>query len=228
MRDFVHNFAGIGNRYIETPESCPICHNYCVPTKTWVGPFDKNYLITVWRCPNKDCLRYFIAENHFSADSFFIKRYLNGLPKKVDWPEGIKLLESGFIEEEKSKFIKIYNQAAEAESVGLDEVAGMGYRKAIEHLVKDLAVKFHPENKEKIRVDLLGNVIKENFEGNLKLLLERAAWLGNDQAHYFKLFEEYDLDKLKKLILVITTQLEQEHALEEYLSIEGRKHEKKS
>ena len=55
----------------------------------------------------------------------------------MEWPLSIKELKSGFFEGERSKFIDVYNQSLEAEIKGLDEIAGMGFRKSLEILVKD-------------------------------------------------------------------------------------------
>lgn len=243
---------------MEEPSVCPHCHCSMIPDKDWEGfSLDKDFntiYISIWTCPGPECTRRIICEHDLSyknplgedlpentdddfppfegsADIIFeakIIRFLSGTPKPIEWSSEIQNLDSGFEKGKKSKFIHIYSQAAQAEINGLDEIAGMGYRKAIEHLVKDLAVKYHPENKEEIRVKFLKEVINENFDGTLKSLLERAAWLGNDHSHYFKLFEEFDLDKLKGLIQVISTFIEQEHAMAEYLAIEGRRPKKES
>ena len=79
----------------------------------------------------------------------------------------------------------------------------MGYRKAIEYLVKDWAIQTNPADDEKILGLWLSGVINEYFSGDLKEILERATWLGNDQTHYNKLFEEYNIEHLKELIDLI-------------------------
>src|ERR1043166_3097052 len=83
---------------------------------------------------------------------FIFSRFLNGLPKGPIWQEPISNLKNGNSTDpdhpEESKFIKTYLQSLVAESNGLDEIAGMGYRKAIEYLVKDWAIQNKPEDKE--------------------------------------------------------------------------------
>ena len=74
-----------------------------------------------------------------------------------------------------------------AEQLKLDQICGIGYRKALEFLLKDFLIKEHPDKKEEIQKKLLGRCIKEYIENpNLMDVAKRAAWLGNDQAHYFK------------------------------------------
>lgn len=101
----------------------------------------------------------------------------------------------------------------------------MGFRKAIEYLVKDWAIQNNPSDKERIIDDLwLGQVIKEYYGGELKDILERATWLGNDQSHYNKLFEEYNVDDLKELIGLIMVELDRQYKMDHYISnIQSRK-----
>lgn len=48
-------------------------------------------------------------------------------------------------------FYSIYNQSLTAKELGLTEIYGMGFRKAIEYLVKDYAIKKRPEDSEQIK-----------------------------------------------------------------------------
>ena len=94
----------------------------------------------------------------------------------------------------------------------------MGYRKAIEYLVKDWAVQNNPEKKADIEKLWLGQVIKKYYSGDLKDILERATWLGNDQAHYNRLFEEFDIDVLKELIALIMVELDRQFKMAHYIN----------
>ena len=99
------------------------------------------------------------------------------------------------------RFATIYNQASEAETLGLDEVAGIGYRKALEFLIKDFCISKNPEDEDAIKTKLLGRVIHEHVEDiNIKSCAERAAWLGNDETHYVRRWEDKDIEDLKILI----------------------------
>jgi len=221
-----------GNRYDE-PNICPHCHVINEPhLKTALNcKNDKkeDELITIWQCSNKKCYRLFAADyRRRDSNSFVFNRFLNGLPKGPDWPKPILELKSGNQNPEgekiSSKFIKTYLQSLEAQNYGLDELAGMGYRKSIEYLVKDWAIQKHPDKKEIIEKSWLGGVIKDYYTGDLKEILERATWLGNDQAHYNKLFEEYDIEILKELIDLIMVELDREYKKAHYIeSIEKRK-----
>jgi len=70
----------------------------------------------------------------------------------------------------------------------------------------------------------LGQVIIAYYEGDLKEILERATWLGNDQAHYNKLFEEYQVADLKELIALIMVELDRQFKKNHYIeTIQKRK-----
>lgn len=220
-----------------SPDSCPHCHKKCTP-KHFNGYYSKNerdlncyYDILI--CPNLECQKYFATEYVLGGPLLTPARFLNGTVMMPEWPEAIRVLESTFDESvgdtsekenPKSKFIDTYRQALEAENHGLDEIAGMGFRKSIEYLVKDVAARDFPEDKDKIKKLFLGDVVKKYYSGDLKDLLERATWLGNDQSHYFKLFEEYDITTLKELIGLIVSELDTAYRKKKYIeAIQGRK-----
>jgi hypothetical protein len=213
----------------ENPNICPHCHVANEPQNLFKH-FDSKVdrLISVWKCNYNKCNKIFVVTHIKGKSNYIFERNLNGLPKGPIWPEPILNLKNGQTigtnNEEVSKFIKTYLQSLEAESNGLDEIAGMGYRKAIEFLVKDWAIQTYPTEKDKILGQWLSANINEFFSGDLKEILERATWLGNDQTHYNKLFEEFNIDDLKELIDLIMVELDREFKKRHYIeNIEKRK-----
>ena len=224
----------IGNTQYSTkpPNICPHCHVTNNPSQKFQSPTQdtdgSNCNLQVWQCANHDCRKLFGVVYKVLNKEVQITNVLNGLPKGPDWPNPILELRNGNSidsqEPTQSKFIKTYLQSLEAESYGLDEIAGMGYRKAIEYLVKDWAIQNNPEQKEQILGKWLGSTISEYYSGDLKEILERATWLENDQAHYNKLFEDYDIGILKELIDLIMVELDREHKKKHYIeTIQKRK-----
>jgi hypothetical protein len=217
---------------ISEPNICPHCHVVNTPNNQWnVFSIDtdgiQNFL-SAWKCSNQNCNRIFIAMYKVQNKMLIFSRFLNGLPKGPIWPKPILNLKSGNGKDpskpENSKFTKTYLQSLEAESKGLDELAGMGYRKAIEYLVKDWAIQNNLTEKDKIENSWLGSVITNYYTGDLKDILERATWLGNDQAHYNKIFEEYDISILKELIDLIMVELDTQYKKKHYIdSIQKQK-----
>lgn len=102
------------------------------------------------------------------------------------------------------QFDKIYNQALAAESSGLDEIAGLGYRKALEFLIKDYATYEHPEDTEEIKSKPFVQCIKSYISNEaIVTLAERSAWIGNDEAHYIRKQEDRDISDMKSFIQAI-------------------------
>ena len=100
-------------------------------------------------------------------------------------------------------FVRIFTQAQAAEDHGLDEIAGPGYRKALEFLIKDYAISIapNPEAVEEIKRLRLQPVIAKYLSGDkLPVVSTRAAWLGNDEVHYERRWVGKDLADLKRLI----------------------------
>lgn len=238
------DYKGVRYSYRE-PGYCPHCHRNISPIELWHQVYFNNliesdHLMSVWKCPAKECLNIIVVEYDFSifeenkhalGSSKLIspQKFLNGSVKFENWPKFIKELMSGFsLEPMPSRFESIYNQALETENNGLNEIAGMGFRKALEHLVKDVAVLNLGENPiekdiQKIKNLQLSQVINEYFNNELKELLQKAAWLGNDQSHYFKLYEEFDIPELKEIIGLIVSDIDREFRKKRFLEIESRK-----
>ncbi|GHB64067.1 hypothetical protein GCM10007390_17430 [Persicitalea jodogahamensis] len=116
-------------------------------------------------------------------------------------------------------FLKIYSQSYSAENYKLFEIAGMGFRKALEFLLKDYAIYLMPEQEEAIIKAALGNVININLKNfpTLVELAKRATWLGNDETHYLRRWEDKDISDLKRLIILTAHTIEQTEMIKQYL-----------
>jgi hypothetical protein len=125
---------------------------------------------------------------------------------------------SKYILESSPEFSKIYNQALEAEGHHLDKIAGVGLRKALEYLIKDYSIIKRPNDEENIKKLPLGNVI-ENYvdDHKVKACAKRAVWLGNDETHYIRKWEDKDISHLKLLIGLTVKWVEGELMMEEYI-----------
>lgn len=98
-------------------------------------------------------------------------------------------------------FVEIYAQAFAAERYDLAHIAGVGYRKALEFLIKDFLKQQSPSEADVIEGKFLGKCISDHVDDPmLKTTAERAAWLGNDEAHYTRVHVDHTIDDLKILI----------------------------
>lgn len=201
------NYKGINYR-IEGPKICPHCHNGIAPSERTqfigTGPNQENLCYFIFECNYPECRSIFCAAYAIlgGGASRFLG-CLDGTPKDPIWPESIANLNS--------RFIETYIQSLKAESKGLDEISGMGYRKAIEYLVKDYVISQEPDKAETIADLALSQVISNNFndkrESDLKDLLHRATWLGNDMTHYLRYHENFDINDLKELIKLVMDEI---------------------
>jgi hypothetical protein len=83
--------------------------------------------------------------------------------------------------------------------------------KALEFLIKDYLCRLRPDDADEIKRVQLGPYI-ENYVDNekVKSTAARAVWLGNDETHYLRKWEDKDLEDLKKLIQLTVHWIEME------------------
>lgn len=116
-------------------------------------------------------------------------------------------------------FVKIYNQALEAEAMNLDEVAGVAFRKAFEFLIKDYCISKHKDKENEIKVKFLGKCIKDYIsDARIMQCSEKATWLGNDETHYVRKWENKDINDLKTLIHLTINWIVNEKLTENYMA----------
>lgn len=179
---------------VAVADYCPYCHKHQKPQIEQGFMTEKNSIKIVYRCTNTDCNEIFVSTYQRRDDGFFEFRWNEtGIPKSEDFGDEIEKI-SG-------KFVQIYNEAIEAESHNLEEISGVGFRKALEFLMKDYCIQLHPDDKEKIIKMTLANVIKTYVKDvNIKSIAQRAVWLGNDETHYYRKWEGKTVEDVKNLI----------------------------
>lgn len=86
----------------------------------------------------------------------------------------------------------------------------MGYRKALEYLVKDFCVSKFPDKEDDVKKRPLGQVVDVYVDNeNIKQCAKRAVWLGNDETHYVRTWVDKDIKDLKLLIKLTVGWIEQ-------------------
>ncbi|RKS42508.1 uncharacterized protein DUF4145 [Gillisia mitskevichiae] len=206
------NFVGgqTNLSYDRNPDKCPFCHKTITP-RIYQGFYKGNNLEIVNRCPDSNCGRIFtslykkeVAGSSYNYDSSTVGNFVG-----TEFSDNISVLSENFVE--------IYNQASKAESINLNHVSGIGYRKALEFLIKDYLIHKDPENEEKIKKKFLGKCINDDIENpNVKEMAKRATWLGNDETHYVRKWEMKDVKDLKTLITVTLHWIEMELLTEKF------------
>jgi hypothetical protein len=203
------------------PDECPICRIKGFPkpiAATREGCFFKADLELAYVCPNSDCCEMFIAyfympDHGIKTSNSHIYRFKGARPLQ---PVPRKF--SKFIQDTSNDFCSIAQEAGIAEQYGLTQICGVGYRKALEFLIKDYLIKKRPADAEAIKATLLGKCI-ENYitDVNTKEVAKRAAWLGNDEVHYERRWIDKDLSDLKRMINLVLHWMEAAHLTEEAL-----------
>ena len=102
------------------------------------------------------------------------------------------------------EFENIYSQATYAEVHGLDLIKGIAFRKAVEFLVKQYLIDSDPDQEQEIRDEFLGKSIKRIQHPLIHKLSTAATWLGNDEGHFTRKHEDYDVADMKRFILALS------------------------
>lgn len=196
------------------PDKCPLCH-YTGNLQVIAGylnkdgglsPYSTKELQIILQCPRNVCKGFSIAYYSPTSSNYNLFAYKNIRP--VNYAPSTF---SETISEISSEFKEIYNQAGQAESLGLDKIAGVGYRKALEFLIKDYLIHKSPENEETVKSKFLGSCISEDVtDENIKAVCARAVWLGNDETHYVRVWEQKDITDLKAVIQLATHWIDSE------------------
>jgi hypothetical protein len=138
-----YHFSDIGKVLtIQIPNTCPNCGIGNNPTSSLIGSSTtqggKVYNM-LHLCPSCN-------KNHFT-----IQKYINLEDKTtmlLVYPNKVIIdIDPVFIKHA-PRFVEFYSEAVEAEKMGLVNIAGTGYRSAIECLIKDYALAFELDDKE--------------------------------------------------------------------------------
>jgi len=199
-------------RFDKHPNECPHCHRSITP-RIFQGFRFNSQLGIIYQCPDSNCREIFIAyynQRHNGGNMFFEFTHTSiGKVKGKKFSDNILGISSAFVD--------IYNQSVKAEELGLAHICGIGYRKALEFLIKDYLITLKPDKEDEIKKKFLGKCIKDFVENpNLKNMAERAAWLGNDETHYSRKWDDKDINDLKILIDVSVHWIEMELLTKKY------------
>ena len=209
--------------YSSIPDTCPLCHHGIYPKLIGTNAIKKgshmgDILQILLRCPRQECQKAFIATYWQGRDlrgalekNFSLRNTSPYSSKEPAIPEEVKKLSGNFVE--------IYSQAHTAEHYGLNQIAGVGYRKSLEFLVKDYCISKNPNKEQEIKAKFLGTCVKDFVDdANIKECAKRAAWLGNDESHYVRKWEDKEIKDLKILLELTMAWIRNNVLTAQYLS----------
>lgn len=201
------------NALIELASACPLCGKVLIPHIVF-GSYtndidDKDCVVYLLNYCNA-CNEEFLSRHEYGGDSeVFI--FVSSAPihsVSEHFTEHIKTLSP--------EFVSIYNEALHAENLGLSSICGMGYRKALEFLVKDYAISKHPADKESIKkMNLSACIEKYMPDKKTQTLAKASTWLGNDETHYCKKHTTYNISGLKAFIRFLVFSLDSEFSFQD-------------
>ena len=205
----MEKFIQVGNQFypVEYPNKCPICHHHGDIALLATFPQPKGVQV-IFQCPFFECRRYFIGYYGPIAQKQLLAIRPQE-PEPTQWP--------AVGEELSPKFVAIYREAEQARHTGLTQIAGPGYRKAFEFLLKDYAKSRAPEKAEEVDKAFSGNVVTEYIsDPRIQAVAQRALWLGNDETHYLRKWTSHGVEDLITLIKLSINWIEIEHLSESY------------
>ena len=190
----------------DIPDFCPICNTGVKPEFVAAFTCSTNHEIdSLYVCPRSDCSKMFIAT--YIRNSVNSTYYLySSLPSTLEVEDIVEE-----VAEISPQFSEIFIQATKAEAYGLGEIAGVGYRKSLEYLIKDYCIAQNSDKEEDIKKRPISQVIDSFVSNeNVKQCAKRAVWLGNDETHYVRKWEGKDIKDLKLLIQITVNWIQQE------------------
>ena len=156
---------------VEYPDKCPICHYHgeISVVKTFQEPNNKGVQV-VFQCAFSGCKSFFIGY-YGPKGQKELKTLKPQKPETTLFPDTIRELSP--------IFISIYEEAAEALHLGLTQIAGPGFRKAFEFLIKDYAKSLKPEEASRIEGLFSGSVVSEFISGSQNsICCEKSIMVG--------------------------------------------------
>ncbi|WP_427112981.1 hypothetical protein [Megasphaera sueciensis] len=191
------------------PNTCPICGygiapdmiEYSTPLHIRNVQNEKQIGILL-QCTHCDNLFFALYEIKILSEATVVStaRCISNLKRiepndftKIPIPEGMKDYYLDFYE--------IYSQAARAETLGLNKITGIAYRRALEKLVKSYVPEIFPDDKETILSETLSQSIARIKDPKIEALAKAASWIGNDETHEIKKHPDYNVEDMKGFIL---------------------------
>lgn len=183
---------------------------------------NKNNSVALFlKCSRSECNKFHIQEfpfEKYTSDSYTITKVAD----KIPYTYRVKLENTlpSVVNNTFPEFKDIYEQSLEAESQGLNKIAGVGFRKSIEFLIKEYVIYQNPDSSEEVKSKFLGKVINENLSEfpKIQTLAKAAVWIGNDETHFIRVHNDKDIQDMKDFLtaaaLFISAELKVEEALE--------------
>lgn len=177
---------------------CPHCNKEIAPyvISTSEADLETRTFAVMAQCPY--CSRYFTMAYKLPFGT--------KVPEPIIYKHSIKKREKELpkeLSEISPRFVKIYNEALIAEENDLSELVGVGFKKAIEFLIRDYLIKFKKENEKEVLEQPLKDIMGKISDHRVTQLTATYKWL-NSCNFCNRTFDEKDVQEMKKFINVIS------------------------
>lgn len=188
------------------PVECPHCGAYSTPQI--VAESLINYGMKIWTFifRNDCCDKYSFALYKVQDATAEFLGILPAVHKKPQLPESMVKISP--------RFVELYTQSFDAEQNSYFELAGSGYRNAIEVLIKDFAInELHISEKEVCKKTLSKAI--ESYLPNLNASISADVMrvLGNDYTHYERRYKDIDFEILKRYLQIFISSIDCEYLI---------------
>jgi hypothetical protein len=195
---------------VDVPDACPLCHRHSEMVFIVADSVENAQRVqAVFRCGYQSCRAFFICSYgpRPSGDLITVRPLK---PPANTFAETISMLSP--------TFVSIFNEADEAKHIGLKQIAGPGYRRAFEFLIKDYAKSLAPGMGKDIESKFSGMIVNDFIpDPRIQAVAKRCLWLGNDETHYLRKWTEQNVDDLIVLIKLTSSWIEIEHLSKSYV-----------
>lgn len=163
----------------------------------------------VYRCGYQGCQQFFLGYyGRVGEGNLLSIRPIK--PLISHFPKSVKQISPSFV--------AVFAEAEEASQLGLSQIAGPGYRKAFEFLIKDYAISLAPDKEDDIKHKFAGSVVSEYIQdARIQAVAKRSLWLGNDETHYLRKWTDHDVSDLVNLIKLTANWIEIDHLSKSYI-----------
>lgn len=180
---------------IQKPRFCPVCRlpqeGKQVDFKLWSLGGTQYYGTVMYECTSCG-KQYLVTYNIDLSDSSGVFGAFH--------PPVASSYDNEILKVTSPRFIEIYNQALHSEDVGDFDIAAIGFRLALECLVKDYAIKHLNKPTEEVSKKTLADAIGDYLETDLVKAADVVRILGNDYAHYERKHADLDYALLKRYL----------------------------
>lgn len=190
----------------EIPIICPYCGAYISPQLERNAAINFNSsVVGVVSFSSTCCENQFLvcyeSENDSNAKLFYV------------YPAAETERISDEIRSISPRFCNLYNQASAAETLNFGELAGAGYRNALEVLIKDYAIVELGKSEEEVKNKKLFSAIGDYVPQIVINAADVVRVLGNDFTHYERRYEGIDLQVLKRYLQIFIQSIETQYLI---------------